>query len=225
MALLAYALSILLLHVITSFAENSTKDEINKPNGWNFLQEGVTLHLIARNYDLYKNNETDCLTSKTVYKNEESRIVTQELHFRDPNTTKWREDNQTLTAYRIVGEEYNFMNTTAGAQYIFLYTNNGCGVIEVLAIQRSQSDGSTPTPTPVASRRHDSTGSTNTHQMKDAKGSNKGRRCAIWVTKDALNKTHDQCWHSFRCECDNESMYPVYNRTECKNSTATETRN
>uniref|UniRef100_A0A224YNS4 Lipocalin n=1 Tax=Rhipicephalus zambeziensis TaxID=60191 RepID=A0A224YNS4_9ACAR len=39
MALLAYALSILLLHVITSFAENSTKDEINKPNGWNVLNK------------------------------------------------------------------------------------------------------------------------------------------------------------------------------------------
>ncbi|KAL1477158.1 hypothetical protein MTO96_003234 [Rhipicephalus appendiculatus] len=138
MAVLSFATAILLLYVITSFAENSEEKPQEKPqlkpNGWEFLQDGVTLVLIARNYDLYGGNRTDCLTGKTVSKNQTTHKIIQELHFRDPNTSNWSTANETLNAYSEDGKVYNFMNTsTAGrAQYNFLFTNNGCAIVEVI---------------------------------------------------------------------------------------------
>uniref|UniRef100_A0A131YMW0 Lipocalin n=1 Tax=Rhipicephalus appendiculatus TaxID=34631 RepID=A0A131YMW0_RHIAP len=228
MALLSSATSILLLHVITSIAENSERDSQKKPNGWEFLQEGVTLVLIARNYDLYGRNRTDCLTGKTVSKDNTSHTITQELHFRNPNTSKWSTANETLNAYSEDGKVYNFMNTsTAGrAQYNFLFTNNGCAIVEVMYSKNNTGDHLTTTPTtPVASLQGDGAGSPNALSTDAAEGSKKARRCAMWVRKDALNRTHDFCLRSFLCDCDSKSVYPVYNRTECENNRAIQERN
>uniref|UniRef100_L7LR69 Putative salivary lipocalin n=1 Tax=Rhipicephalus pulchellus TaxID=72859 RepID=L7LR69_RHIPC len=206
MVRLACTISIFLLHVTTSFAEDSKAYPAKQPNGWDFLKEDVTLYLVARNYDLYGDNKTDCLISKTVSKDNQSHKLSQELHFKNTSGSQWYKGIVNMTAYRDDHGVYNFMNTTTGARYNFLYTDGECGVVEVLYNNHIKSS-----PT---------TSSTN-----DTKRSNEGRLCAIWVTEGALSKAHDDCWHSFRCECDNKSIYPAFNRTECKNRADTETRN
>lgn len=169
-------------------------------DGWSFLETGVTLHVIARNYDPLGNNVSDCLTTTTINKDNKSHTATQIVKFWNDKASKWMSINQGLVAFSSEEGMHNFMRTTedsAGPKmsYTFLHTEKKCCVMEV------SYSGSKRTVLKV--------------EKNSSQQETDGRHCVLWVKQDALGDHHATCEQYFLRNCVTEHVYTVYNRTEC----------
>ncbi|KAL3197550.1 hypothetical protein MRX96_001611 [Rhipicephalus microplus] len=169
-------------------------------DGWNFLEEGVTLHVIARNYDPLGNNVSDCLRTTTVLKNSENHTAKQVVTFMNHKAGEWMSIDQGLVAFPDENGEFNFMKTaedSAGPQmsYKFLHTEKSCCVMEVTYA------GAKRTVLQV--------------EKESTKEDTDGRHCVLWVKQDALDARHASCEEYFLRNCVTKHVYTVYNRTEC----------
>ncbi|KAH6921056.1 hypothetical protein HPB50_027956 [Hyalomma asiaticum] len=169
-------------------------------DGWDFLEEGVTIHVIARNYDPLGNNISDCLRTRTVHKDNENHIARQVVTFWNHKAGKWMSINQGLVALRNDDGKYNFMKTTKDSagpamSYTFLHTEKSCCVMEV------SYKGAKRTVLKVEK--------SSTQEATD------GRHCVLWVKEGALDALHTSCEEYFLHECVTEHVYTVHNRTEC----------
>ncbi|XP_070377457.1 uncharacterized protein [Dermacentor albipictus] len=187
---------------VVNTARQATEEELD---GWRFLQTGVTLHVIARNYDPLGNNISDCLTTTTIHKNDKNHTAKQIVKFWNHAASKWMSINQGLAAFSNEEGMYNTMRTTEGSAgpkmwYKFLHTRESCCVMEVGYL------GSKRTVLKV--------------KETSSKEDTNGLHCVLWVKENALADRHTSCEQYFLRNCVTEHVYTVYNRTECMTSQA-----
>uniref|UniRef100_L7LQK0 Putative salivary lipocalin n=1 Tax=Rhipicephalus pulchellus TaxID=72859 RepID=L7LQK0_RHIPC len=188
--------------VISATPEVTTdvaSSESNITDGWNFIVNGSTYKMLARNFNLDGDTETTkCLTSKLTNKNESSHRVNGFIRYLNCSTMKWINVSQIYQFSMDNTSTYNIMTAIDGSEepratQTFVVNGTYCAGVTVVysstTIQDAPSDG----------------------QAKP--------KCIIWLEYGQPDEDADSCRTSLKELCGD--FHDTYDKTYC-DSTVTE---